>query len=130
MKQFMMDGYVCGKLNTRTTQSGKSVTTFSLNSPERHKNRDTDEWESVPQFFSCQYWHKFDRDYRASEITDKAHLVITGEPTFQEWESDGKKYSKVVFNVRDLWVIKPRGEQPIQDTEQDFDSVYDADIPF
>lgn len=125
MKSVYMDGYVCGNVETRSTASGKEVTKFSVNSPERRKNRDG-EWESVAQFFECQYWHRSDRDFRAAAIRDKAHLVLVGEPRYEAWETDGGKRSKVVMNVRDIFEIKPKeghaakGDAPL----------YDDDIPF
>ena len=108
MKQFQMDGYVCGSIDERSTRSGKLITTFSVNSPERRKNQQTGEWESIPMFFDCQYWHRFDNDFRAAQIADKAHLVVMGEPRFESWEKDGQKRSKVVFNVTDLFAIEGR----------------------
>lgn len=110
MKQFQMDGYVCGSVETRSTNSGKQITTFGVNSPERRKNQQTGEWESVPQFFDMQYWHKGDRDFRAPSITDKAHLVLVGEPRYESWTNkEGQKRSKVVFNVSDLWPVERAG---------------------
>lgn len=126
MKQLFMDGYVCGNIETRATGSGKEITTFSVNSPERRKNKDG-EWESVAQFFDCQYWHKSDRDFRAEAIKDKAHLYIVGEPRYESWEKDGQKRSKVVVNVRDVFEIKPKegGASPKKEAP-----LYDEDIPF
>ena len=125
-KYFNMDGWVCGKIDTRTTRSGKQVTEFSINSPDR---REVDgQWESVPQFFNCVYWHKNDRDWRADAIRDKAHLHIAGTPRYETWEKDGSKRSAVKFNVRDLFPIAGKSEtQPSVDPET---SVYDHDIPF
>lgn len=135
MKRFEMDGYVCGKVETRSTATGKQITTFSINSPERRKNQQTGDYENFPQFFDCQYWHRFDSDFRASSITDKAHLVLVGEPRYESWEKDGQKRSKVVFNVTDLWEVfdksKMNAPKPeyVQATVYD-DPYYDEDLPF
>ena len=106
MKQIFMDGYVCGRVETKSTASGKHVTVFGVNSPERKQNKQTGEWESVPQFFDCQYWHRSDRDFRVPQIAEKAHLVLVGEPRYESWEKNGEKSSKVLVNVRDLWAIE------------------------
>lgn len=134
-KYFNMDGYVCGKIETRTTQSGNQITTFSINSPKRKKQGE--EWVYIPQFFNCKYWHKFDNDFRAAQITSKAHIHIAGEPDYEEWEKDGQKRSKVSFNVRDLFLIAPKDSTPSGSIEDysapEFNtdvSVYDSDIPF
>ena len=126
MKQLFMDGYVCGNIETRSTGSGKEVTKFSVNSPDRRKNQQTGEWESVAQFFECQYWHRSERDFRVDAIKDKAHLYIVGEPRYESWETDNGKRSKVVVNVRDVFEIKAKGKVT-QTSEPD---LYDADIPF
>lgn len=131
----MMDGYVCGKVETRTTASGKSVTSFGVNSPERRKNPQTGEWESVPQFFDCQYWHRSDRDWRVPQIAEKAHLVLVGEPRYESWEKDGQKRTKVTMNVRDLWAVE-RAEKaasaPSYGSEPEYveATYYDEAIPF
>lgn len=133
MKQFQMDGYVCGRIETRTTQSGKQVTSFSVNSPERRKNPSTGEWENVPQFFEAQYWHFGERDFKAAWIKENAHLVITGEPRFESWEKDNQKRSKVTFNVRDIFAIQPKDASPAPVYAQATiveDDYYTEDIPF
>lgn len=130
MKQFEMDGWVCGQIETRSTQSGKQVTSFSVNSPDRRKNQQTGEWETVPQFFPCQYWHRSDNDYRAYKIVDKAHLFLVGHPRYEEWESDGGKRSRVALNVRELFVIESGKARQQSQPEYSSDAVYDEDIPF
>lgn len=135
MKTFYVDGYVCGTVETRTTQSGKQVTTFSVNSPDRRKNHQTGEYESFPQFFNCQYWHRFDNDFRAAAIAEKARVMITGDLRYEAWEKDGRKGSKVLLNVSDVWPIqdgqkKPAGKpEYVQATYID-GGMYDEDIPF
>lgn len=125
-KYFSMDGYVCGKIETRETGTGKLVTSFSVNSPDRRK-RDDGQWQSVPQFFNCKLWHRGDHDFRASHIVDGAHLQISGEPHFEEWDGKYGKRTKVTFNVRDLLLIAPRDAAPKEPEQPD---LYDEDIPF
>lgn len=128
-KYFNMDGYVCGKVETRTSSNGKSVTRFTLNSPERFK--DQGQWKTRPQFFKCQYWHRFDNDYRAGLIENKAHIQVTGEPHFDEWKDEnGRTKSMVRFNVREILPIMNKSDVVIPDVVDESESVYDADIPF
>lgn len=130
-KYFSMDGWVCGQIETRSTASGKQVTSFSINSPER---RQVDgEWKTVANFFRCQYWHRSDNDFRAGYIVDKAHVQISGEPRYEEWEAQGSKRSAVRFNVREILLIAAREKQPAAEqyeANQYEASVYDEDIPF
>lgn len=127
-KYFSMDGYVCGEISTRSTNSGKQVTQFSVNSPER---RQIDgEWKTVPHFFKCQYWHRSDRDFRAGYIYDKAHVQISGEPRYEEWEGKNGKRSTVRFNVREILLIAAKDAQPAAPPEVADAPLYDEDIPF
>lgn len=129
MKQFEMDGWVCGQVETRSTQSGKQVTTFSVNSPDRRKNQ-RGEWESVPQFFKCQYWHKSDNDFRAAKIAAKVHLFLVGHPRYEEWDGQNGKRSSTVFNVRDLFAIEGNAQQHVQADQYEQETLCDEDIPF
>ncbi len=128
-KYFNMDGYVCGEIQTRTTSSGRSVTQFSVNSPER---RQIDgEWKTVPHFFKCQYWHRGDHGFRAGYIRDKAHVQMSGEPRYEEWEGEHGKRSCVRFNVQDLFLIAQKDSTPAQPQEPEpTTALYDDDIPF
>lgn len=124
-RYFSMDGYVCGKIETRTTQSGKQLTEFGINSPDR-KEIDG-EWKSIPNFFNCIYWHHGDHDWRADAIKDRAHIHISGQPRYEEWEKDGHKRSAIKFYVDNLFLIAGKNSAPAQNTDA---SVYDEDIPF
>lgn len=129
-KYFNMDGYVCGEVESRTTASGKHVTQFTLNSPERFK--EGEEWKSRANFFKCQYWHRGDHDYRADYIYKGEHLQVSGEPRFEEWEDrNGNKRSIVRFNVQNILLIaKKEKSQDVQYEVDETSSVYDEDIPF
>lgn len=131
MKQFVMDGWITnGRIDRRQTATGKQVVSFGLNSPSRRKNQ-AGEWESVPQFFDCEYWGRSDRDFRCDLVQPGARLVVAGEPKYDEWQAqDGSKRSKVVFSVRDMWTVES-GQQGQQRQQQpQAESVYEEDIPF
>lgn len=131
MKQFVMDGWVTnGRIGRRQTAAGKQVVSFGLNSPSRRRNQQTGEWESVPQFFDCEYWSRSDRDFRAEQITPGARLVLSGEPRYDEWQAqDGSKRSRTVFTVRDMWAVEG-GQQGRQRQQQPAETVCEEDIPF
>lgn len=131
MKQFAMDGWVTnGRIGRRTTAAGREVVSFGINSPSRRKNQQTGEWESVPQFFDCEYWSRSERDFRAEQIKPGARLVLSGEPRYDEWQAqDGSKRSRTVFTVRDLWAVEG-GQQGRQRQQQPAEGVCEEDIPF
>lgn len=125
MKQFVMDGWVTNaKVDTRTTATGRTVTSFSVNSPTNRRGQDG-EWESVPQFFQVKYWAKSDRDLRPDSIVPGAKLVLAGRPTYEEWEHDGEKRSRVVFVAEELWQAEAPQQQAACESQ-----VYAEDIPF
>lgn len=125
MKQFFMDGWVTNaKVDTRTTATGRTVTSFSVNSPTNRRGQDG-EWESVPQFFQVKYWAKSDRDRRPDAIVPGAKLVMAGKPTFEEWEHNGEKRSRVVFVAEELWQAEAPQQQAACESQ-----VYAEDIPF
>ena len=114
----------------RQTANGFPVLGFGVAVNDRRKNQQTGEWESVPQFFDCEYWSRSDRDFRAEQITPGARLVLSGEPRYDEWQAqDGSKRSRTVFTVRDMWAVEG-GQQGRQRQHQPAESVYEEDIPF
>lgn len=128
MKQFVMDGWVTnGRIDRRKTATGREVVSFSVNSPSRRKNQEG-EWENVPQFFDCKYWSRSERDFRMGLIEPGMHLVLSGEPTYEEWQDhEGNKRSKTVFVARDVWPVAQQGQAAPQQTPE---QAYEEDIPF
>lgn len=112
MKDFVMDGYVCKGVEVRSTQAGKLVTKFTLNSPDY--NRSTQ--QSEPAFFRCEYWHNGQNDQKAANIVEGALLLVWGALRFEQWDdkSTGGKRSEIVCKVREIGLIKPpaRPQQP------------------
>ena len=92
MKQFVMDGWVTNaKVDTRTTATGRTVTSFSVSTSPTNRRGQDGEWESVPQFFQVKYSGESDRDRRPDAIVPGAKLVMAGKPTFEEWRQDGQE---------------------------------------
>lgn len=111
MKGFVMDGYVCKGVEVRSTQAGKLVTKFTLNSPDY--NRSTQ--QSDPAFFRCEYWHNGQNDQKAANIVEGAVLLVWGSMRFDQYtDKAGNKRSETAFKVREIGLIKPpaRPQQP------------------
>ena len=111
MKDFVMDGYVCKGVEVRSTQAGKLVTKFTLNSPDY--NRSTQ--QSDPAFFRCEYWHNGQNDQKAANIVEGAVLLVWGSMRFDQYtDKAGNKRSETAFKVREIGLIKPpaRPQQP------------------
>ena len=111
MKDFVMDGYVCKGVEVRSTQAGKLVTKFTLNSPDY--NRSTQ--QSDPAFFRCEYWHNGQNDQKAANIVEGAVLLVWGSMRFDQYtDKAGNNRSETAFKVREIGLIKPpaRPQQP------------------
>lgn len=118
-----MDGYVCKGAEVRSTQAGKLVTKFTLNSPDY--NRSTQ--QSEPAFFRCEYWHNGQNDQKAANIVEGAVLLVWGSMRFEQWDDKtGNKRSETVFKVREIGLVKPPARpqqtqyapQPVQQAYQ------------
>ena len=112
MKEFVMDGYVCKGAETRSTQSGRMVTKFTLNSPDYDRNAQ----KSTPAFFRCEYWHSGENDSKAAHIAEGAVLLVWGSLGYDQWEDkSGNKRSGTTFKVRELGLVRQpnvRAAQP------------------
>ncbi|MEG0991486.1 MAG: single-stranded DNA-binding protein [Gordonibacter sp.] len=112
MKDFVMDGYVCKGADTRSTQTGKLVTKFTLNSPDYDRSSK----QSTPAFFRCEYWHSGPNDPKAANIAEGAVLLVWGAIGYDQWEdrNTGAKRSETVFKVREIGLIRPPASRPQQ----------------
>ncbi|HIS39933.1 MAG TPA: single-stranded DNA-binding protein [Candidatus Aphodovivens avistercoris] len=104
MKDFTISGYVTKNVETRSTNSGQTVTRFSVNSP----NYNRQSGQSAPQFFECEYWHSGDRDDKAANIAEGALLLLWGQLSFESWQDQtGQNRSKTRLKVREIGVVRP-----------------------
>lgn len=121
MKDFVMDGYVCKGVEVRSTQAGKLVTKFTLNSPDY--NRSTQ--QSEPAFFRCEYWHNGQNDQKAANIVEGAVLLVWGSMRFDQYtDKAGNKRSEIVCKVREIGLIKPPARPQQQYAPQPVQQAY------
>lgn len=111
MKDFIIDGFVTSSVERRTTQGGRMVTRFGINSPDF--NRETNERKA--QFFDCEYWSDPASD-KAANIQEGALLMLWGKLAQDKWQDQqtGQNRSKVVLKVQEVAVIRagqPRAQQ-------------------
>lgn len=109
-------------------QDGTCVTRFSLNFRNGKRGEN-----DIYDFLSCKYLGKLD-------IENKCIVEVTGWLAVENWEHDGKKYSKVVIKSKQGGVViyTPKGKEetqkvdifPDKDVEPYEDLPLDDDIPF
>lgn len=125
----------------RMTPLETAVLSFGIAVNDRRKNRQTGQWEDVPNFFECVTFGN--RAKALGDILTKGMKVaIAGRLHYSSWEKDGQKHSKVDIIANDVEIMqnrKPQQEQPQQyqpqmpskyqptTVPQD---IYDEDLPF
>lgn len=108
MNNFVISGYVCKGREDRTTQSGRTVTEFTVNCPKYNPTTK----ESTPRFFACKYWQR-DNDFRQAHVQEGALLCLTGDLDYEQWQAkDGTNRSKVVLSVKEIGLVSPPRSAP------------------
>ena len=140
----------------RQTAGGMAILGFGVAVNDRHKNRQTGEWEDCPNFIDCAMFGS-----RAEKLqpylAKGTKVAIDGKLRWSQWERDGQKRSKVEVIVDEIeFMSRQQGQlgsepvyaaaapaqpmQPVQPMQQQFGgmpapqqaapSIYDDDIPF
>lgn len=110
MNNFTISGYVCKGREDFTTQSGKTVTSFTINAPKYNPNTN----QSTPRYFDCKYWQD-ENDYRQAHILEGAYLSLSGTLDYESWQAkDGSKRSKVVLMVKEVGLVRPPRQEAYQ----------------
>lgn len=96
-------GNLTRDVELRNLQSGNAVADMGLAVNERFKNRQG-EWEDKTNFVDCTLWGRTAEV--ASEYLSKGSPVhIEGRLSYEQWESDGQKRSKLKVTVDKLTLI-------------------------
>lgn len=112
MNEIKIDGKICSQ-RAFLTQSGKTITTFSLNIYNGKKDG-----KSVYDFVDCKY-------FGALNIPDKTIVVITGWIGVESWVKDAKENKRVVVYAKSVERDMTRATQ-----EEPSNDLLDDDIPF
>lgn len=77
-----------------------NVINFSIaNDDERRKNQ-AGEYENVTSFFNITYWSKSGK--MANHLKKGKLVSVAGKLKQEQWDKDGKNYSKVVIKATDV----------------------------
>lgn len=116
MNNVELNGKICQQ-KAITTSTGKTITSFSLNFYNGKKDG-----KSQYAFIDCKM-------FSALDIDDKSMVDCKGWLGSESWEKDGKKYSRIVFYVKEIEVtsnvIKPLDSEP-----ESVDDFGDDIVPF
>lgn len=115
-----LDGKICQQ-KAIITSTGKTITSFSLNFYNGKKDG-----KSQYAFIDCKLFDSL-------TIEDKTMVNCKGWLGSESWEKDGKKYSRIVFYVKEIERVskdtKPVDIFPDKDVEP-FNDDDDNVIPF
>lgn len=78
----------------RMTQSGMAVVSFGVAVNDRKQNKQTGEWENVPNFVDCVLYGKYGEALQ-KKLVKGAAVVLQGRLHYSSWERDGVKRSKL-----------------------------------
>ena len=125
MNTINLTGNICGELELKRTQSGKSVMTFNLAVKRPYKKDTTD-------FIPVVVWNQ-NADYLSKYARKGTKIEVSGKLTTRSYEDkEGKK--KTVFEVEAdmVAVLDSKADAPTEQTETpNFVEVdADGDLPF
>ena len=134
-----IEGRLTRKPELQTSKNGKDYCRFSICYNQQKKNKETDEYESIPHFFNCVAFN-----YNAKTVANmnKGDPVnVSGKLQFSQWEdSQGGRNTSVTIlaeNLKKLVIEKhnkadkatpepnTRAAEPLTDLEK-----YEDEIPF
>ena len=102
---------------------------FGVAVNDRRQNRQTGEWEDVPNFVDCIVFGN--RADALSRILAKgAKVAVEGKLRYSQWERDGQKRSKVEVAVDEVELMQRERQGGYGQQRQAQPELYDESIPF
>lgn len=112
----------------RTTQSGKSVATFTLACSRKFKGRDG---ERQTDFFTIVVWGPL-AEICAKHLEKGKKVSVIGELQTRSYEKDGQKRYVTEIVADEVEFLSPREtrEEPQESVAEGFAEIEDNDLPF
>lgn len=106
INRVIISGRLTKDPESRQTQSGSTVTRWSMAVNDRVKNQQTGAWEDRPNFIDCTMFGA--RAETLADILAKGmQVTVEGRLRWSSWERDGQRRSKVEVIVDEV-VLPPR----------------------
>lgn len=143
INRVIISGNLTREPDLRAMQSGKSVLNFSMAVNDRRQNRDTGEWEDVPNYVDCVVWGGR-ADWLSRTLHKGMKVCVEGKLRYSSWETKaGERRSRLEVAVDEIELLEPKKVQeppaqqpsfnapkPPQQEQIPPDEIYDEDIPF
>lgn len=128
MNKLTIIGNITRDPETRVTQSGSSVCTFTVAVNRRGKNDEAD-------FFRVSAWNKLAETCQ-QYLSKGRKVAVTGPVSVSTYTGqDGKAYANLEVMAQDVEFLTPRAEQqpaptPAAPANNGYQEVTDEDVPF
>lgn len=117
MNKVILMGRLTADPDVRYTQSGKTVTTFSL-AINRPKAKDAETSEA--DFVRCQAWGNI-AEFIGNHFSKGKNMLCIGSLRSGSYEKDGKKVFTLDVNVREVYFTEPKSKST--NSESDYNAV-------
>lgn len=110
LNQVNIIGNITRDVELRHIASGTAVTEIGVAVTERVKRKD--EWVEETQFVDVTLWGRL-AEVAAEYLTKGSQVYIGGKLKLDQWEKDGKKYSKLKVNGESMQMLggRPKAQQ-------------------
>lgn len=113
----------------RSTSAGTSVLRFGVAVSDRRQNRQTGEWEDIPNYVDCIVFGN--RADALSRILAKgAKVAVEGKLRYSQWERDGQRRSKLEVAVDEVELMQRDRQGGYGQQRQAQPELCDESIPF
>lgn len=97
-----VEGNLTAAPELRSTQTGKSVVSFTVASTPRSFDRQTGTWKDQDALFMrCTAWAEFAENIAASFGKGDA-VIVSGELVQRSWEKDGQNHTSIELKARNV----------------------------
>ena len=104
MNTTTQSGRLTKDAEVKVTNSGKSIAFFTL-AFDTPKKDEYGNWTKESNFIDCKYF----KGYRVDDLKKGAAIAIQGSLKQESWEKEGKKSSKIVIMVDDIFFAEKSG---------------------
>lgn len=120
MNQVILMGHLGKDAETRSTGSGNTVTSFTLATSERYKDKQSGEWKENTTWHSIVAWKLHEKTI--AQLTKGAGVLVVGKLTNRSYEKDGQKRYITEVNAAEVKLLNPQKSGPRDDD--------DSSLPF
>jgi single-strand DNA-binding protein len=109
LNRVMLIGRLTRDPETRRTQGGSAVVNIGLAVNRVYRRRDSDEKVEETTFVDVEAWDRTGETF--ARYTRKGSLVyVEGRLKLDQWEKDGKKFSKLRVVMENFQFLEPKGD--------------------